>query len=75
MPFPATGTSSYPTITDANYHEYQLYDQRTDPVEHVNLAGRKEYRQTADNLRAQLLELMSAAGEPQTDIVPAKLYP
>ena len=56
-----TGTTDKPTST--NYHEYQLYDQRNDPHELVNLAGRKEYRETADGLREQLKEVMAAAGE------------
>ena len=59
----------------ATYHEYQLYDQRADPHELVNLAGRKEYRQKADELREQLKKLIVAAGEPEPEIVQAKLYP
>ena len=61
--------------TSANYHEYQLYDQRNDPHELVNLAGRKEYREIADGLRDQLKELMAHAGEVEPEIVAAKLYP
>lgn len=57
------------------YHEYQFYDQRADPHELVNLAGRKEYRAKADELREQLKKLIVAAGEPEPEIVPAKLYP
>jgi arylsulfatase A-like enzyme len=57
------------------YHEYQFYDQRADPHELVNLAGRKEYREKADELRDQLKRLLTAAGEPEPEIVPAKLYP
>ncbi len=68
-----TGATDKPAST--NYHEYQLYDQRNDPHELVNLAGRKEYRETADGLRDQLKELMAQAGEDQPEIVPAKLYP
>ena len=68
-----TGATDKPSST--NYHEYQLYDQRNDPHELVNLAGRKEYRQIADGLRDQLKELMAQAGEDQPEIVPAKLYP
>jgi arylsulfatase A-like enzyme len=59
----------------ATYHEYQLYDQRADPHELVNLAGRMEYREQADVLRGQLKKLMVAAGEPEPEIVPAALYP
>jgi hypothetical protein len=41
----------------------------------VNLAGRKEYHSKADELREQLKKLLTAAGEPEPEIVPAKLYP
>jgi len=59
----------------AHYQEYQLYDQRADPYELVNLAGRKEYRQTAAQLREQLKKRIVAAGEPEPEITPAPLYP
>ena len=59
----------------ATYNEYQIYDQRADPHELVNLAGRKEYRVKADELREQLKRLMASAGEPEPEIVQAKLYP
>jgi len=59
----------------ATYTEYQFYDQRGDPNELVNLAGRKEYRAKADELCAQLKKLLAAAGEAEPEIVPAKLYP
>lgn len=68
-----TGTTKEPTST--NYHEYQIYDQRNDPAELVNLAGRKEYREIADGLSGQLKELMAQADEAEPEIVPAKLYP
>lgn len=57
------------------YQEYQMYDQRNDPYEQVNLAGRKEYRQQADLLRDKLIKMIVAAGEPTPQIRPAKLYP
>ena len=57
------------------YREYQMYDQRADPNELVNLAGRQEYRATADELRDELTKLLAAAGEPVPKIEPAKLYP
>jgi arylsulfatase A-like enzyme len=57
------------------YGEYQIYDQRSDPNELVNLAGRKEYRAKASELRERLKKLMVAAGEAEPEIVPAKLYP
>jgi arylsulfatase A-like enzyme len=57
------------------YQEYQLYDQRNDPYEQVNLAGRKEFRKQADELQAKLKKLLVAAGEPEPQIRPARLYP
>ena len=59
----------------ATYHEYQMYDQRADPNELVNLAGRMEYRAKADELQAELKKLLVSAGEAEPEIVPAKLYP
>lgn len=56
------------------YHEYLFYDEQGDPNELVNLAGRKEYRKQADDLADQLKKLIVAAGEPEPEIVPAKLY-
>ena len=57
------------------YHEYQVYDLRADPDQMINLAGRKEYRTKSEDLRKQLIKLMAAAGEPEPNILPAKLYP
>ena len=68
-----SGSTTQPAA--ATYHEYQFYDQRADPHELVNLAGRKEYRVKADELREQLKKLLAAAGEAEPEIVPAKLYP
>ncbi len=68
-----TGSTKLPAA--ATYHEYQMYDQRADPSELVNLAGRKEYRARADELREQLKDLLTAAGETAPEIVPAQLYP
>ena len=68
-----SGSTTQPSA--ATYHEYQFYDQRADPHELVNLAGRKEYRVKADELREQLKKLLAAAGEAEPEIVPAKLYP
>ncbi|MGC8548082.1 MAG: hypothetical protein ACP5M4_00160 [Acidobacteriaceae bacterium] len=49
-----------------------LYD---DPNQQVNLAGRKEYREQAATLRQLLLKKMVEAGEPEAEIVPARLHP
>jgi len=68
-----SGSTAQPAAI--SYHEYQMYDQRSDPNELVNLAGRQEYRAKADELRDQLKKLLADAGEPIPEIVPAKLYP
>jgi arylsulfatase A-like enzyme len=60
--------------SSARYHEYLFYDERGDPNEIVNLAARKEYRKQADALRDELKKLIVASGEPEPEIVPAKLY-
>lgn len=69
----ATGATKQPA--SKSYQEYQLYDQRNDPHELVNLAGRKEYRAVASTLRGKLSEKIVAAGEAAPEITPAKLYP
>jgi arylsulfatase A-like enzyme len=71
----ADPTGATNTAVSTNYHEYQMYDQRNDPHELVNLAGRKEYRQQADELCEELKKLIVASGDPEPEIVPAKLYP
>jgi arylsulfatase A-like enzyme len=68
-------TSGVRAVAAKTYTEYQFYDQRADPNELVNLAGRKEYRAQAAELRGQLKKLISAAGEPEPEIKPAPLYP
>jgi arylsulfatase A-like enzyme len=68
-----TGTTNQMAAT--TYQEYQMYDQRNDPYEQVNLAGRKEFRKQADELQAKLKKLLVAAGEPEPEIRPARLYP
>ncbi|HWB31879.1 MAG TPA: sulfatase-like hydrolase/transferase [Acidobacteriaceae bacterium] len=68
-----TGTTNQPAAPI--YQEYQMYDQRNDPHELVNLAGRKEYRKQADELRERLKALIVASGEPEPEIRPARLYP
>ncbi len=68
-----TGSTNLPAAPV--YQEYQMYDQRNDPHEQTNLAGRKEYRKQANELRDRLIKLMVAAGEPVPEIRPARLYP
>ncbi len=51
----------------AQYIEYMLYDLAADPYQHVNLAGRTEYRTVATDLRRRLLErIREASGETPT---------
>jgi arylsulfatase A-like enzyme len=57
------------------YVEWQLYDLYADPFELVNLAGRREYREIAAQLRERLKTLMVDAGEPEPKIEPARIYP
>ena len=71
----ADPSGSTKTPASDSYHEYQMYDQRSDPDELVNLAGRKEYKAQATELREELKKLIVASGEPEPEIVPAKLYP
>ena len=68
-------TTGNKELRAATYTEYQMYDQRADPHELVNLAGRMEYRAKADDLREQLKKLLAYAGEPVPEILEAKLYP
>jgi len=68
-----SGSTKEPAAT--TYHEYQMYDQRADPNELVNLAGRKEYRRKADELRDELKKLLVVAGEKEPEILLAPLYP
>ncbi len=60
--------------SSSHYREYLFYDECGDPNEIVNLAARKEYRKQADELRDELKKMIVASGEPEPEIVPAKLY-
>ena len=57
------------------YVEYQMYDLYADPFELVNLAGRVEYRDVAEQLRARLIHRMVEAGEEAPQILKAPFYP
>ncbi len=57
------------------YVEWQLYDLYADPHELVNLAGRREYRDIAAQLRERLKARMVEAGEPEPQIDEARFYP
>jgi arylsulfatase A-like enzyme len=50
------------------YHGFQLYDNRADPYQLVNLAGRKETKAAEEMLRKRLLARMREAGDPAADV-------
>jgi arylsulfatase A-like enzyme len=52
------------------YVEYMLYDNHADPHQHVNLAGRTNYQQVAQDLRKRLLARMQEAGDQAATIEP-----
>ncbi|MFB6189869.1 MAG: sulfatase-like hydrolase/transferase [Halapricum sp.] len=58
------------------YVERYIYDLKRDPHERVNLAGRPDYRNVADDLRDRLLEYIDDVEDEQPDIKPyEKGYP
>ena len=71
----ADTTGNTKQLRASTYTEYQMYDQRADPHELVNLAGRQEYRAQATLLREQLKKMLAYAGEPEPEILEARLYP
>ncbi|TAK20489.1 MAG: DUF4976 domain-containing protein [Chloroflexota bacterium] len=56
------------------YQERYLYDLFADPHERYNLIGRADYAEIAAELRARLIRRIVEAGEPASEVVPAK-YP
>lgn len=58
-----------------DYDEYLFYDEAGDPFELTNLAGRKEYREQANQLATKLKELIVEAGEPEPRIHQTAIYP
>ena len=57
-----------------NYQDFALYSVSSDPAETVNLVGRPEYHQIANDLRTELLKRIAAAGEPEAAITPIHYY-
>ncbi|MDE3199487.1 MAG: sulfatase-like hydrolase/transferase [Acidobacteriota bacterium] len=57
-----------------HYQDFALYSIGGDPAQMVNLVGRPEYRQVADELRAELKKRIVAAGEPEPEITPIHYY-
>ena len=58
----------------AHYQDFALYSVATDPDESLNLVGRPEYREIADQLRQELISRIKSAGEPETTITPIHYY-
>ena len=64
------GEAKYST----QYQDFALYSIAGDPAETVNLVGRPEYKDIADQLREELQKRIVAAGEPETTITPISYY-
>jgi hypothetical protein len=56
------------------YQDFALYSIAGDPAEMVNLVGRPEYKEIADQLREELRKRIVAAGEPEATITPIQYY-
>ena len=69
-PAAAHGNAEY----SKNYTDFALYSLSGDPNQQVNLAGREQYKQISDELRAQLKEMIVANGEPEPTITPTTFY-
>ncbi len=59
-----------PARNAPRYVSFQLYDNRADPNQLVNLAGRKGYQQIDEQLRERLKKRMAEVGDQ-----PAELWP
>lgn len=57
-----------------HYQDFALYSIAGDPAETVNLVGRPEYREIANELREELQKRIVAAGEPEATITPIHYY-
>jgi len=57
------------------YTEYQLYDLYADPYELVNLAGRREYRDIANELKERLLNRIEEIEGKRPKILDRRFYP
>jgi uncharacterized sulfatase len=56
------------------YQERYLYNLDADPHERINLVGRPDHAEVAEELRARLIARMVAAGEAGPRIVPARYH-
>ena len=67
---PRTAQKYVPQPNAPRYNAFQLYDNRADPHQLVNLCGRQETASVELNLRERLLARMSEAGDPPAEILP-----
>jgi arylsulfatase A-like enzyme len=68
----APKTPGWKSVPSADrYVEYAHYDSYADPFQHVNLAGRADYRPIAEQLRGRLLERIREASGATPNIDPA----
>ena len=69
-----TGGSEAPFAT--SYTEYVMFNNAEDPCQLLNLAGRRQYKETSEELRKLLKGLIAHSGDPVPEINPARLlYP
>jgi len=53
-----------------------MFNNAEDPCQLLNLAGRRQYKETSEELRKLLEELIAHSGDPVPEINPARLlYP
>jgi arylsulfatase A-like enzyme len=57
------------------YIEYQLYDLYADPYELINLAGRREYRDVANELKERLSNRIEEIEGKKPKILDRRFYP
>ena len=57
-----------------HYQDFALYSVSGDPAQTLNLIGRPEYKEIADELRAELEKRIVAAGERAVTITPIDYY-
>jgi arylsulfatase A-like enzyme len=63
------GAGAYKPAPNAPaYYAFQLYDNRADPHQLVNLAGRRETVQIEQRLRAQLQTMLQQAGDKPAEL-------
>ena len=65
--------SPSPAAASDRYFEYMLYDNFADPFQHVNLVGRKDYRDISDHLRERLLARIADSSGLHPSIEPTPL--